>query len=436
MHWVLDTRYMGQMMFDCIPEEDNALREELIAQYNAMKGGENDLLKLDDDIDPSIMAMEALFANLEAIFDNPEKPCFMNKDALLYWRGDFYYLNKENQSITLLEPNSIESEEDLASFRELRYVFETMPANTSKKSTDQEHAIIHKTMGHALVRKGLHYEQPAACKSLVKIAGTLNPEEMLFSDIAHLFDTKDALLLWNGTFYYANKADSSVTLITAKPELSASQRAAFAALKASINGMEDNTARRPNTLEEHQFINVLFAEHPAFKPTQHQDSHYNYDVIYDYQTFLARTDGITVRNRQASLWLNLIKAQRNLPANVLHEFCEPARTFSLLTDFKATALTRQSKISHLVGFTDTDRHLLSRQGLDPFFGFEFGLIRGPLSPTSSSVTPLTSVLKGDVIALCQLYKTRVEDGKELQYRLHHEHEHAPMGPSGGAGGPE
>jgi hypothetical protein len=408
MLWALDTRYMGQMMLACIPEGGvgDAIRRELVAQYDAMQGGGSDLVRIGGDVSPIDMSFDEL------------GKCFDNEDALLFWHDQLYYAKKGSPPAVLIEPTITDAHRD--DFNRLVASLERTPPNKARKSTPEEHALIAATTHHTLGLKGIHYEQPATYKSLVKIGGNINPGYIGFADIARLFDTNDALLFWNNQLYYANKADSTVTPIIPTFSQPATQIAAFDALGASLTSMPDNTARPPRTLEEYQLINTLFAEHSAFKPTHHCDSHYDFGVIDALQTYVDRFNGLDWPQRDA-LWLKTAKKQREMPAHVLQHYCDQDREFYPTPDFKAARFRRRGRI---------DTYISISERFDPSFGFLFGVCRGDQGvPDKSGHAVLVGAdASYDLLALHELSKVRADDAKQLQDNLHHSLELVAAGP--------
>lgn len=204
----------------------------------------------------------------------------------------------------------------------------------------------------------------------MKLGGVANPRDIAFAEIAGLFDTPDALLFWNHQFYYANKVGRTVRPITPIEALSPEQIIAFDALKTSLAGMPDNTARLPTTLKEHQLINTLFREHPAFKPTHHCETHYDFGVIDALQTYVDRSGGLDWGQLEA-LWLNKVaKMQRQAPTHLLQHYCD-CKPISCL-NFSVIEFKRESRFYNWV--SGKWANLFSPCALDPDFGFQFGLI--------------------------------------------------------------
>lgn len=412
MIWAQDTRYMGKMMLGCIPEgeQGNAIRQICLAQIEALQDGGRDLVKIDRN--PSTMPLGDLKDLLKGLRAD-------NKDVLIYhWdeasgRGRLYYYT--NDTVTLLEYEPMNANEAFSTILRL------MDMNSAKKSNDAEHALITRATGKALSRKGVHYEQPATYKSLVKLGGDVNPGDIAFAEIAQLFDTPDALLFWNNQFYYANKIDSTVTLIEPMLTLSNQQITAFYALKTSLIGMDANHSRLPNTLEEYELINTLFREHPAFKPTHHCETHYDFGIIDALQTYIDRFEGLDDTQRSV-LWINKVaKVQRLSPVHVLQHYYDTNFSFFSLARFRGDQFIRANEVKAEDRFYSfiysAYPNLFSKYSLDADFGFQFGLMLPMFGAPKRSVRPLSEMCMDDLSALCELCEVRAEDARELQQQL-------------------
>jgi hypothetical protein len=406
MLWAMDTRYMGQMMLACIPpgEAGDVIRRQLVAQYDAMQGGGSDLVRLGRAVSP-----------IDMPFDELEKH-FGNEDAVIFWRSQLYYAKKGSPPAVLIAPTQRDA------FERLKTSFHNIHINKARKSTPEEHDLIAATTHHtlALGRKGIRYEQPATYKSLVKLGGTANPGDIGFTEIASLFDTPDALLFWNNQFYYANKTDSTVTMIIPTFSQPTTQIVAFDALKVSLTSMGENTARLPDTLEEHQLINTLFAEHPAFKATQHCNCHYDFGVIDALRIYIHHYLELD-RPERATSWIKVAKKQREMPAHLVHHYCDPDVTFYSLPDFKAATFKRSGRFSSNIS---NNTNLFSPPGFDSAFGFQFGLWRRGWSRARGGAYVEDGALwrnglASDWFALRTLYETRTDDTDQLREDLRH-----------------
>lgn len=272
---------------------------------------------------------------------------------------------------------------------------------------------------------GIDYEQPATCKTLVKLDNIETLEDIPFIKITKLFDAPDALIFCNNQFYYANKKDSSITLIPTH-DLPPEQLINLNTLKTMFSGMTNQQSRLPSTLEEYRLINILFNKNPAFRPTYHHEAHYNFAIINALQEYV---DCLSSSNQaqQNRLWIHSVsQAQRLAPAHVLQHYCDPDRGFHPTPDFQASEFKRQSN------FYDWDSgmqsNLLTDASVHANFGFQFGLIRGNIGQfqhnswtafaTGTSLKRDLALYNYDVTALRKLYEVRAADSRTLLARLY------------------
>jgi hypothetical protein len=418
MLWALDTRYMGHMMLACVPEvgEGLEIRKELLKQFKEMQGGGRDIVKLVGTTDPRDIPL----SDIEKLYGND--------DALLFWNDQFFYVKRGDASVVLLEARVFD--EEIEPFERFITSLRHMQANTARKSDDEEHALIAATLGITLSRKGIHYEALDMYTNVVKIDGIANPGDIGFHELARLFDNEDAILFWNDGFYYANKADSSVTPIP--PAVTTDNEEAFVAFKASFTSMPANSARQASPSEHALIESALFPQGLSRKTIYYCDSHYDFGVIDALQTYIDRFADLDWPRRDA-LWINQVaKAQLMMTANGLQHYLDPDNAFYPPPDFKAKLFRRCGQFYNWT--SDKWSNLFSGASLDSGLGFQFGAARsGPGRPSVLGRAGVGSC-RHDLEALRGLYKVRTDDAKQLQDNLCCSLELAPIGPAG-AGGP-
>ena len=139
----------------------------LLEQDNEMNGGGADLVKIDRD--PTTLSFDEI-----SMFTDPSEvdrsgktieviyPLLVNKDGIICYRDNFYYVNRDMQkqtiAVKLLHPFAENTQEELG-LKALKTSLNDMENNSSRRSSNEEHALIKSTTGLDLEREGIHYEK-------------------------------------------------------------------------------------------------------------------------------------------------------------------------------------------------------------------------------------------------------------------------------------
>lgn len=147
----------GQINFKALQKE----------QSQVLQQGGADLIKL--DFDPTNLPdFDRILQHTETYMlpRNQSYPVTFslieNPDAILYYKdadgkSSWYYANRDARSIELIQPQ-LQTKEEAVIFSELEKSMDAMESNSARRSTDDEHDIIAKTMQKRLVRGGIQYE--------------------------------------------------------------------------------------------------------------------------------------------------------------------------------------------------------------------------------------------------------------------------------------
>lgn len=423
MLWAVDTRYMGKMMLACIPpgKAGDKIREACLEQYEAMQGGGRDLVTMSRD--PLTLSMDELNLCLKEYRADNQEILICYCDVVSNKKQVYYYTN------STICPFEYDASDDHDAFMTL---FTSMAIDSAKKSDDAEYAVITEVTSRMLSRKGIHYEQPAAGKSLVRLDGVVNPTEIAFPEISKLFDTYDALLFHNKQFYYVNKENAIVIRMT--PDVFSEDIAGFNQLEKDFACLPVNHPRLPKTLKEYELINRLFRQYSAFQPTHHCETRYDFQVIDALKTYLTRYSCWSFGARD-TFWINVVgQNQRLAPAHILQQCCDPDKFNYPRYFFQADTLNREGKFFSFI--TNCWENLFDTRLYHSGLGFNVTLMRADGMVKGSRACCDRRMEESDLSALCELYKTRTEDAKCLKEDLNTlQMAVSPSVPMGGAGGP-
>jgi hypothetical protein len=262
-------------------------------------------------------------------------------------------------------------------------------------------------------------EMQGGGKDLVNVGGNINPLLLTFGTIRTMFDNEDALLLWNGDFYYANKETSNVVLLT--PALRGPETESnLETLKSSIARMPTKCACKSNDAEHTLIFTALGMRlkrkglHYEREGMHYQDSRYDFGVSEAVNTFEDAYYNNLIETDQLSL--AVARKQRELPAHFIHHFCDPYVRFNPQTNFSAPSLTR---MSHVTNRSGESVNLVSGASFNSGFGVDFGIMRGSIFEARVSTRPysnLSSVVE-DGWTLYTLHKRRAYDARTLRLEL-------------------
>ncbi|MDF1683984.1 MAG: hypothetical protein P1U36_04920 [Legionellaceae bacterium] len=146
---------MWGLLLELIPDELKTLARDEVRLF--LRGGP-DLVKMDRD--PRTLPFSALKQFDTGTKDESKAPIIYdllcNPDGIIYFDDQFFYANQATKEVTLLTPNILPK--DVSAFERLRgSLEEDMVMNSSRRTSDVEHALIHRTLGYALERNGIHY---------------------------------------------------------------------------------------------------------------------------------------------------------------------------------------------------------------------------------------------------------------------------------------
>jgi len=146
---------MWGLLLQLIPDELKALARD---EVRLLSRGGPDLVKMNQD--PRTVPLNELQQLSTGPVGDFEVPgnydLLCNPDGIIYFDHQFFYANQETQDVTLLAPNVLPA--DASAFDRLRDSLEQdMVMNSSRRTSDVEHALIQRTLDHALERNGIHY---------------------------------------------------------------------------------------------------------------------------------------------------------------------------------------------------------------------------------------------------------------------------------------
>ncbi|KTD64875.1 hypothetical protein [Legionella spiritensis] len=96
-----------------------------------------------------------------SILQNATLPLLENPDGIIYYHDNqgqahFYYANRQTETLQKITPQP-ETQDDKKALEAFSKSMAAMENNSGRRSSDEEHALIKKTMGYQLIRKGVHY---------------------------------------------------------------------------------------------------------------------------------------------------------------------------------------------------------------------------------------------------------------------------------------
>jgi hypothetical protein len=116
-----------------------------------LQGGGADLVKMDRD--PRTVPFIELTRYIEG---DATYYLLENKDGIIFWNNQFFYANKETQTVTLI--TSIVPEDEQHVLDALLISLSDMENNSSRRTSTVEYEFFTRTMGYRLERNGIHYE--------------------------------------------------------------------------------------------------------------------------------------------------------------------------------------------------------------------------------------------------------------------------------------
>ncbi|MBA2653398.1 MAG: hypothetical protein H0U73_14215 [Tatlockia sp.] len=158
--------FMEAEILQLIPEK---FKTKYWEQCRELDSGGADLVKV--NFDPLLKTQkEGLnclreFKKTYVLPEGPKELTFFlleNPDGIFYWKDEddiehLYYVNCTKNIIIEVEPK-LASPEDKDGFAELKEIFSDMECNSSRRTNNNEHHFIKKTMGFELQRNGIDYE--------------------------------------------------------------------------------------------------------------------------------------------------------------------------------------------------------------------------------------------------------------------------------------
>ena len=158
---------MKHQIIKLIPDTKE-MKAQCKAQEEELGKGGADLIKLNKNPLSADFNFNEIteFKQTFTLYDNEQEitfPLLENQDGIIYFQDankivHFYYANLETKDIKLLNP-SFTSEEDKQDFEAFKISFESMENNSGRRSSNNEHQLIAKTMQCTLIRQGIEYEQ-------------------------------------------------------------------------------------------------------------------------------------------------------------------------------------------------------------------------------------------------------------------------------------
>lgn len=114
-------------------------------------------------------------------------------------------------------------------------------------------------------------------------------------------------------------------------------------------------------------------------------------------------------------WMKVGKAQCELPAHVINEYCRPDRSFDPLPSFKDPILPR--KMTYYNAIHGFDQELFPLLSENSGLGFEFSLARQPDRAMGWATGANKWIIRQDLLALTHLDAVRTEELKQIRDSL-------------------
>ena len=179
----------------------------------------------------------------------------------------------------------------------------------------------------------------------------------------------------------------------------------------------DNYQTIPFTATEYEQLKKELEQHKQYRltsffytsPANAVASKLKFDfksLITALDTYVTNYDSWDGHQREAA-WLDVGKAQRDVPVHIANEYCRPDRSFDPCPEFNERALPRVLRINNFVTSVNSWFPLsLGSSGL----GFDFGLIRGA-PPFAWGDRPVGGIGAGpiDLAAVSHLNEVRAAD---------------------------
>ena len=165
--------------------------------------------------------------------------------------------------------------------------------------------------------------------------------------------------------------------------------------------------------ETGQPVGLVYQQNGA----EHRSAHFDFTPLKE--AYRRSLDGYAANNWNAinTAWLDVGKAQRNVPAHVAQEYCRPDRTFDPRREFNEATLPRVFTFYNET--TDRDDSWFPLAASNSGLGFNFALIRARDALCPWRMCRAWATLEGAVCDLAAI--TRLDDVRTVELRQLREH---------------